>query len=119
MATIFIRNLLVQARHGVLAQERAVGNTFRVSVTLEAPGADDAAETDDLSLTINYAEAVAIIRSSMSHPRQLLETAAADIIRELRAHYGESVATGSVTVEKLAPPIPGAELDSVGVTLRF
>lgn len=119
MATIFIRDLLVQARHGVLPQERSVGNTFRVSLAMDVPGADQAGRTDDLALTVNYAEAADIIKSSMRRPRRLLEAAAADIIAALRDHFGDRVASGSVTVEKMAPPIPGAQMQSVGVTLRF
>ncbi len=119
MATIFIRDLLVQACHGVLPQERTVGNTFRVSLSIDVPGAEAAGLTDDLDLTVNYAEAVAIIKQCMATPRRLLEAAATDIISALRQHFGQSIRGGEITIEKLAPPIPGAQMQSVGVTLRF
>lgn len=118
MPTITIKNLLVEARHGVLEQERRVGNTFRVSLSVEVPSAARAMDTDSLDDTVNYAEMAALIRSSMSRPRALIEAAAGDIVRELKARFGSRISHGAITIEKLAPPIP-AQMESVGFTAEF
>ncbi len=118
MGIISIKNLIVQARHGVLEQERRVGNTFRINLSVEVPRMVRAISTDDLNDTVSYAEMVEIVRRSMSRPRNLIEAAAGDIINEIKNHYGSQIASGTICIEKLAPPIP-AEMESVGVTIEF
>lgn len=118
MTTIYIKNLLVQARHGVLEQERRVGNTFRIFLSVEVPRMARAIATDDLTDTVNYAEMVEIIRRSMARPRKLLEAAAGDIVTALQERFGSEIASGTISIEKLAPPIP-AEMESVGITVDF
>lgn len=54
--TVEINGLRIFARHGVLPQERQVGNLFEVSAHLVYP-MDRALEHDDLGGTLNYAEA--------------------------------------------------------------
>jgi len=117
MGIITIKNLIVQAHHGVLEQERRVGNAFRINLSVEVLRMD-AMITDDLADTVNYAEIVEIIRQSMSHSRNLLEAAAGDIIKALEERYSQELSSGIITIEKLAPPIP-AEMESVGVTIEF
>lgn len=118
MPTIFVKNLIIQASHGVMEQERKVGNTFRVNITLEVPDASRAMSTDDLADTVSYADTVAIVRRSMSRPRALIEAAAGDIVRAIKTAYGPRIRGGSITIEKLAPPIP-AQLESVGFSTDF
>lgn len=118
MCTIIIKNLLIQAAHGVMEQERRVGNTFRINLSVSVPEASKAGISDHLEHTINYAEMVEIIRQSMSQPRALLEAAGEDIIRKLKETYGERISNGTLSIEKLAPPIP-AEMESVGVIIDF
>ncbi len=118
MGRIFVKNLLVQAAHGVAEQERRVGNTFRLSLSVEVPDSEQAMTSDCLTDTINYAEVVEIMRRSMLRPRALIEAAAGDIIRSLRETYGSKITAGTLTIEKLAPPIP-AQMESVGFTVDF
>ena len=73
--SVYIDKLRIFARHGVLPQERTVGNTFEVSVRLDF-NALRAMISDSIDDTVNYAEAVEIIRGEMSMPSQLLENVA-------------------------------------------
>lgn len=118
MGTISVKNLLVQAAHGVAEQERRVGNTFRLNLSVDVPDSDRALTSDNLADTINYADIVTIMRESMQRQRALIETAAGDIIRALRSAYGARIRGGTLSIEKLAPPIP-AQLESVGFTVDF
>ncbi len=55
--TIEITRLRLHAFHGVLEQERRVGNDFEVSVTVGYPVVIG---SDELSATLNYAELIDI-----------------------------------------------------------
>lgn len=115
-ATITISRLRVYARHGVMEQERRVGNNFEVTVCLRCD-VSAAAAADDISLAINYAEVVEEIQRVMAVPRRLLETVATDIRDAICARWQE-VKGGSVTVDKLHPPFT-APVERVGVTVEW
>lgn len=114
--TVEIHRLKLFARHGVGEQERKVGNMFEVSVTLTYPIARACAD-DSIASTLNYAEAIDIIKRQMATPSQLLEHAAARIATALTDTF-PAIESGSVTLTKLTPPC-GVELDGVSVTLRW
>lgn len=116
-AVIEIEGLRIRARHGVLPQERLVGNVFEVSVSLEYPPALKAMETDDVADTLNYADAVAIINKVMAEPSDLLEHVAGRIHKALTTAY-PAIASGRITVAKPAPPIPAC-LAAARFTLEF
>jgi len=114
--TIEISRLRLYARHGVMEQERVVGNLFEVSLKLEC--ADPRAGADDsLGSTVNYADVIATVRREMSISSQLIEHVAHRICSAISDGY-PGVSGGSVTVRKLTPPC-GAELEGVGVTVNW
>lgn len=113
---ITISGLRVYARHGVLPTERLVGNDFTVDAVLYYNAAK-AMEDDEISEAVNYAEAVKIIRQTMSQSSRLLEHVTGRIIRALTAAF-PAVTHGSVTVTKLSPPIP-AQLSGASFTATF
>lgn len=115
-ATIEVNGLRITAHHGVMEQERVVGNEFEVTVHLTADVMEALTE-DSIEATINYAEVVEIITLMMKHPVSLLEHAAYQIRRALTAAY-PNITSGMVRVAKITPPIP-AQMDSVAVTLRW
>ena len=118
MGIIAINGLKIRARHGVYEQERRVGNDFEVTLRLDVPCSDAAMDTDSLGDTINYAEAVDIIKSEMSMPSRLLEHVAGRIRLALEQAYPGKIAGGELTVATLAPPIQ-AQLASVSYTTRW
>lgn len=114
--TISIERLLVYAHHGVMDQERTVGNWFEVSADLVYP-AGEAAATDDLTLTLNYAEAIDEIRRIMAEPSKLLEHAAGRIRDGLCRRFPE-IEGGRIKVSKLNPPC-GVQVGAVAVTIEW
>lgn len=115
---ITIDSLRLRAPIGVGEQERVVGGDFEVSVSFSYPPALEAAEADDLVMTVNYAEVVELIRSVFSEPMKLIETACARIRSELLRAF-PLITSGEVTVAKLLPPIAGLQLRKVTATLRW
>lgn len=103
--SIALNGLRFQARHGVMEQERRVGNTFVVDLRLDYPFAD-AMETDNLDSTLNYAEVYDVVKTEMEKPSQLLERVAGRIRGELLRRYPE-ISGGRLRIEKLRPPIAG------------
>ena len=99
---ITIKNILVYAHHGVLEQERIVGNEFLVSLELYFD-AEAAMKYDDLSLTVNYAQVVQIVRDTMLIPSDLLENVAYRLATSLTEAF-PIIKGGTVSVTKVHPP---------------
>ncbi len=114
--TIEINRLTLLARHGVGEQERKVGNTFEVSASLTCD-MTDACNDDNLNGTVNYAEAIDIIRQQMAIPSRLLEHVAARIAKAL-SHAFPAIESGQITVTKTTPPC-GVEVKGVSVTIKW
>lgn len=112
--SIEIRGLRLQAFHGVLPQERTVGNFYTIDLTI---GADLAAavETDDLGDTIDYGAVVRIIREEMDRPSALLEHVAGRILRHIAWTFPQAT-EADLSIAKLAPPVEG-EVGSCAVRI--
>lgn len=117
--TVQINRLRIHANHGVLDQERLVGNLFEVSVSLSIPyqTAKEAFERDWLSGAVNYAEVAELVKTVMATPSCLLEHVAHRIRKAICENF-PTVKGGTITVAKLTPPI-SASLDSVAITLSW
>ena len=102
------------AYHGVLEQERRVGNTFVVDLTLTTP-LEKAVQSDQLEDTINYAEVYELTKQEMNIPSQLLEHVAGRICRALRHHFPQ-IEQIEIRVSKLNPPF-GGDVHSASVLL--
>jgi len=113
--TIEINDMRVYARHGVMEQERTVGNFFEVTVHLTYPAGGDV--TDRLDDTLDYGAVTDIIDREMSVPSQLLEHVAFRIRQALLRRF-PSVTSGLVRVAKPTPPL-GVQLGSAAATLRW
>lgn len=113
---IEINGLRVFAHHGVMEQERVVGNMFEVTAHLVYP-MDKAMEGDCLDGTMNYAEAIEIVMHEMSIPSSLLENVACRLKNALLYAFPE-ISGGMIRVAKLTPPVT-AELDSVAVSIEW
>ncbi len=110
-----LRGLRGRGRHGVLAHETALGQTFVVDVTLHLD-TREAARTDDLTATVDYGgvatEVVAVITGE---PVALIETLAQRIAdAALRPARVQAV---EVSVHKPQAPIT-VPFDDVVVTIR-
>lgn len=120
--TVGLEDVRFHGYHGVMAQERAVGNEFavdlRVTVTLP-PAAEGlkAAMRDDIEATVSYAGLYECVERQMRRPSALIEHVAARIVDDVASRW-TAVGTVEVRIRKVAPPIPGCD-GSAAVTLRW
>ena len=100
---IILKGLRASAFHGVLAEERRVGQVFLIDVTVSLD-LSTAGETDDLAQTIHYGElAEQIVAAVESDPVDLIETVAERVAQVVLAHPQAFLA--DVTVHKPSAPI--------------
>lgn len=114
--TVFLDEVRFHAFHGVMPQERAVGADFTVWLTV---GYDfvKAAESDDLSDTISYADLYEVVRSEMDKPSQLLEHVALRIVKAVASRWPK-VEKIDIRLVKDNPPM-GADCKGAGVEMHF
>ena len=111
---IVLKAMRFYAYHGVAEQERQVGNTFLVDLTLTAP-LQRAVASDRLEDTINYAEVYETVREEMQIPSRLLEHVAGRILDALH-HRFPTLQAAEIKLSKLNPPF-GGDLLSASVVL--
>lgn len=101
--------------HGVLTEETKLGQRFYVDLTLELD-LKQAGDRDELSETVNYAEAYNLCRDIVEgSPLQLIESVAEKIAQSTLICF-EKVQSCTVKVIKPDPPIPG-HYESVAVEI--
>lgn len=116
LGTVEIEQLRLEAFHGVLPQERIVGNIFEVSLKLDYD-MEAAAATDDVAHALNYAEVCAVAGEVMHKPSCLLENVALRMRDALRSRF-PAILAGSIKIAKLTPPV-GLRLTSCSISLKF
>lgn len=102
------------AFHGFYEEEREKGNHFVVDVALTT-SFEKAAETDDLSGTLNYEELHALVKAQMEIPTKLLERVAGRIIEKCFEQFS-TVSEVKVSVAKKNPPID-AQIEQSKITM--
>ncbi len=113
--TIFIRGLVIHARHGVMEHETEVGQRFVIDLELFAD-LSESSRTDRLADTVSYASVVASATSAFKNANyRLLERAAGAVADAILAAF-RRVAAVKVTVHKPHAPI-AAIFDDVGVII--
>lgn len=115
---IILSKLVFEGRHGVTDGERAQAQPFEVDVEIHLD-TRPAGLADDLSKTVDYADAFEICRSVVEGPsRRLIETIAEEIAQKLLAR-SESLGASEVVVRVRKPraPLPG-RLDHAAVEIR-
>ena len=112
---IEVKEARFYAFHGVMPQERRVGGWFTVTLRV---GYDwsRAAESDEVSDTLNYADLYQLVSREMAVPSQLLEHVAGRIASSIQARYPD-VKSIDLWVTKENPPM-GAECKGAGVEMR-
>lgn len=102
---IVLESMRFYAYHGVMPQERKVGNHFVVDVTLVAP-LEKAVMSDDLEDTMNYAVVYEVIKEQMEIPSNLIEHVAGRIINALKERFPQ-LEEVELKLSKLNPPFNG------------
>lgn len=108
---IIIDGFKLRAHHGVMEQERAVGQDFEVSLWFNLKEYDG---SDCIEATVNYAEVVGVIEAVMAEPSALIEHAVTRIALALRQQF-PAIGEGQVRLRKLCPPL-GKELSVAAET---
>lgn len=120
---IQLRDVLMYGCHGVLPEERRLGNKYRINVRLHVDASSFDPARDDLSATVSYADVFDIVKSEMEKPAKLLETVAVRIAQAIHGKwpvaYGIPVVkSGEIEIVKVVPPISGM-IGEAGVRYSF
>ncbi len=116
MVEIRLEAMKFYAYHGVLEQEKLVGNNFEVDLILSLDlNVEDI--QDDLTNTLNYVDVYRLVQREMQVHSDLLEHVAKRIAQSLLSDF-ELVNSVLVRVSKLHPPFH-CELKSVSVQLSL
>lgn len=113
---IFLDNVRFFAYHGVGEQEREVGNEFVVNLRLKVDIAR-AAETDDVTHTVSYADVYEHVKAEMDIPSNLLENVCGRIVKRLFRAF-PAVKGIELKLAKRNPPM-GADMDAAGVEVHY
>ena len=105
IGVIELEGMEFKAYHGCLEQEKVRGNSFTVDFRGELD-LSAAAESDNLSDTLNYGEIYEIVADEMSIPSELLENVAGRILKAIEEKFPQLVSF-SVRVSKKRPPVDG------------
>jgi dihydroneopterin aldolase len=112
---IFVRGIVVQAHHGVMAHESEVGQRFVIDLEL-ATDLADASRSDRLSDTVSYSAIVETATAAFADENYRLLERAAGAVADAVLNAFERVSSVRVTVHKPHAPI-AAIFDDVGVSL--
>ena len=113
---IILNEMKFYSYHGVLPQENTVGAEYKVSLDIETDFSE-AAATDNLEGTINYAEIHEAVKEEMNLPAKLLEHLAYRISKRLFTDF-PTIKSIEITIFKENPPM-GADCKNVGVKVKY
>ena len=115
MGKISLEGLAFYAYHGYHEVERENGNHFEVNITIDADF-DAAADSDDLSKTVDYERIYAIAKEEMANTSKLLEHVVKNIGKKVLLEPG--VNEVEVSLSKFNPPFNG-ECKRATVSLKM
>ncbi|MSP60717.1 MAG: dihydroneopterin aldolase [Myxococcales bacterium] len=104
-ATILVRGLEFQGRHGASAAERKTHRRFQVDVDLHVASLP-AVHSDRLADTVDYHAVCGLIEAiGTGHTYHLIEALAGAIVAAIEERW--PAVTVAIEVRKLHPPCPG------------
>jgi dihydroneopterin aldolase len=112
---IEVNGIKLYAFHGCLEEEARIGGHYVVDVTISTDFSL-AAETDDLSKTVDYVAVNAIVNEEMAIRSKLIEHVGQRIFSRIKNEMN-GVSSLSVKITKLTPPING-DVDSVAIVIE-
>jgi dihydroneopterin aldolase len=112
---IFIKGVVIHARHGVMEHETEVGQRFVIDLEMSSD-LSESSRTDRLSDTVSYSDVVATATAAFKDDNyQLLERAAGAVADAILDAF-DRISAVKVTVHKPHAPI-AAIFEDVGVVL--
>ena len=115
MSTIRLKNIKIYAFHGCLVEESKIGSDYLVNLSVKA-NLTQAANSDQLSDTVDYVLLQKIVTTEMQKRSKLLEHVAQRIIAAVFKEV-DLVQTVKIRVAKVNPPI-GGDVEDVSVVLK-
>ena len=113
---ICLDNLRFHAYHGVMPQERMVGNDYNVSLRIRYD-ISQAMVSDKVEDTLNYAEVFQLVSQEMAVPSSLIERVAGRIGDRLFRHF-PMIEEIELKIMKINPPM-GADCEGAGVEVHL
>ncbi|MDD6551995.1 MAG: dihydroneopterin aldolase [Prevotellaceae bacterium] len=113
---IHLTDLRFHAYHGVLPQERATGNDYRVDLRIKY-NIEKAMTSDELFDTLDYSEVFKVVAQEMYVPSQLVERVAGRIGERLFRRF-PTIEAIDLKIMKLNPPM-GADCGGAGVEVHL
>lgn len=113
---IVLEEMRFYAHHGVLEQERLVGNNFTANLTIGLNTYSSLC-SDDLKDTINYAEVYSIVQREMNTPSALLERVLGRIVCKVFKQWS-LIDWIDISLSKLNPPFT-ADIKGATVHLKI
>ena len=110
-----LKNCAFFARHGVYSEEEALGQRFFVDASLTVE-AGEALRRDDISATVDYGRAFAVIERVVTGTRCYLIEALALSVAEALIDEFAAIRRAEITIRKPNAPVKGI-LDHVEVTI--
>ena len=112
---IHLKGIRLYAYHGVDPQETAVGAYFLIDLKLKTDFSR-AAQTDDLSGTVSYADIYQAIKDEMQVPSQLLEHVCQRMAQRIFNDF-PTIEELNIKLFKENPPM-GAQAERIGVEMH-
>ena len=114
MISIELKDVLIQANHGLYQGESKTGNIYHIDLSVQY---DEGSSTfDKLQDTINYVELYEIVKQRMRVPTPLLEKLCDRIIRQIKIQY-PFITEARISLYKIQAPVENFE-GKVGVILH-
>ncbi len=112
MLTIHLTNLLFHAYHGLYEDEKKIGGSYEINVSVSHYPA--AVPVMHIHETIDYTAVYALLLKHMQQPKLLLETVTTIIVEDIFDSFPQA-AEVSISIRKINPPVV-AFRGSVGVS---
>lgn len=112
--TINIESIKLYAYHGCLEEEAKIGGNYVIDVFITTDFSL-AAQSDDLTQTIDYCAVYEIVKAEMAVRSKLIEQVAKRIFDRMKVDF-PTIIDLNVRVTKLSPPIPG-DVEKVSVEI--
>ncbi len=111
---ITLNNIKLYAYHGCLEEESLIGGHYVVDVIIHTDFSE-AANTDDLSKTVDYCDVYEIVKREMAIPSKLIEHVAMRIGNSLLL-MNKKIDKAEIHLTKIVPPMNG---DVGSVTVKI
>ena len=103
---IIMKDMAFFGYHGVMKEERALGQKFIVSIELSLC-LKEAGKTDDINKTVSYAEVYDLVKKLVENVKFMLLEALSENIASIILKDFQMVSEVSVEIKKPEAPIPG------------